>query len=70
MFWLNGDRGAHVARRRATIEAQGRTWQAAPAGFWKRNVIATDAAGGTVAEFEPRRPPGRPPSARPARPAA
>ena len=42
-------------RRRATIEAQGRTWQAAPTGFWKRNVIATDAAGGTVAEFEPRR---------------
>jgi hypothetical protein len=43
------------ARRRATIEARGRTWQAAPAGFWKRGVVATDAAGATVAEFEPRR---------------
>jgi hypothetical protein len=43
------------ARRRATIEAAGRTWQAAPSGFWRRNVVATDAAGHTVAEFEPRR---------------
>lgn len=43
------------ARQRATIEAAGRTWQAAPAGFWRRNVVATDAAGETVAEFEPRR---------------
>src|SRR3954447_17348835 len=41
------------ARRRATIEADGRTWQAAPIGFWKRSMIATDAAGETVAEFEP-----------------
>src|SRR5512132_1248137 len=43
------------ARRRATIEADGRTWQAAPIGFWKRSMVATDAAGETVAEFEPRR---------------
>jgi hypothetical protein len=43
------------ARQRATIEAAGRTWQAAPSGFWRRNVVATDAAGQTVAEFEPRR---------------
>ena len=42
-------------RRRATIEAGGQTWQAAPTGFWKRNVVATDAAGQTVAEFEPKR---------------
>ena len=42
-------------RRRATIEAGGQTWQAAPTGFWKRTVVATDAAGRTVAEFEPRR---------------
>jgi len=43
------------ARRRATIEVGGRTWQAAPTGFWKRSMVATDAAGETVAEFEPRR---------------
>jgi len=43
------------ARRRATIEAGGRTWQAAPTGFWRRSMVATDAAGETVAEFEPRR---------------
>ena len=43
------------ARRRATIEADGRTWQAAPIGFWRRSMVATDAAGETVAEFEPRR---------------
>ena len=43
------------ARRRATIEADGRTWQAAPIGFWKRSMVATDAAGETVAEFQPRR---------------
>jgi hypothetical protein len=42
-------------RRRATIEAGGQTWQAAPTGLWKRNVVATDAAGQTVAEFEPKR---------------
>jgi hypothetical protein len=43
------------ARRRATIEAGGRTWQAGPVGFWRRNVVATDAAGQPVAEFEPRK---------------
>ncbi len=43
------------ARRRATIEAAGRTWQAASTGFWRRNVALTDSAGTTVAEFEPRK---------------
>jgi hypothetical protein len=43
------------ASRRATIEADGRTWEAAPAGFWRRGTVATDAAGQTVAEFEPGR---------------
>jgi hypothetical protein len=43
------------ARRRATIEAAGRTWQAAETGFWRRTVALTDAAGTTVAEFEPRK---------------
>jgi hypothetical protein len=40
--------------RRATLDAAGRSWQAAPAGFWRRRVEATDAAGSPVAEFEPR----------------
>ena len=42
------------SRRRATLDAAGRSWQAAPAGFWKRRVEATDVAGSPVAEFEPR----------------
>ena len=42
------------SRRRATLDAAGRSWQAAPVGFWKRRVEATDAAGSPVAEFEPR----------------
>jgi hypothetical protein len=41
-------------KRRATLDAAGRSWQAAPVGFWKRRVEATDAAGAPVAEFEPR----------------
>jgi hypothetical protein len=40
--------------RRATLDAAGRSWQAAAVGFWKRRVEATDAAGSPVAEFEPR----------------
>jgi hypothetical protein len=40
--------------RRATLDAAGRSWQAAPVGFWQRRVEATDAAGSPVAEFEPR----------------
>ncbi len=42
------------SRRRATLDAAGRSWQAAPVGFWKRRVEATDAAGSPVAAFEPR----------------
>ena len=42
------------SRRRATLDAAGRSWQAGPAGFWKRRVEATDAAGSPAAEFEPR----------------
>jgi hypothetical protein len=42
------------SRRRATLDAAGRSWQAASVGFWKRRVEATDAAGSPVAEFEPR----------------
>jgi hypothetical protein len=41
-------------RRRATLDAAGRSWQATPVGFWKRRVEATDAAGSPVAAFEPR----------------
>jgi hypothetical protein len=41
-------------KRRATLDAAGRSWQAAPTGFWKRRVEATDAAGSPVAQFEPR----------------
>jgi hypothetical protein len=44
-----------LARRRATIEAAGRTWQAAATGFWRRTIVLTDAAGTTVAEFQPRK---------------
>ena len=40
--------------RRATLDAAGRSWQAAPVGFWQRRVEATDAAGAPVADFEPR----------------
>ena len=40
-------------KRRATLDAAGRSWQAAPVGFWKRRVEATDAAGSPVADFEP-----------------
>jgi hypothetical protein len=43
------------ARRRATIEAAGRTWHAAATGFWRRTLALTDVAGTTVAEFEPRK---------------
>jgi hypothetical protein len=42
------------SKRRATLDAAGRSWQAGPAGFWKRRVEATDAAGSPVAQFEPR----------------
>jgi hypothetical protein len=42
------------SKRRATLDAAGRSWQAASVGFWKRRVEATDAAGPQVAEFEPR----------------
>jgi hypothetical protein len=42
------------SRSRATLDAGGRSWQAAPVGFWKRRVEATDAAGSPAAEFEPR----------------
>jgi hypothetical protein len=42
------------SRRRATLDAAGRSWQAAPVGFWQRRVAATDAAGSPVAEFDPR----------------
>ena len=41
-------------RRRATLDAAGRSWQATPVGFWKRRIEATDAAGSPVAHFEPR----------------
>jgi hypothetical protein len=41
--------------RRATIDAAGRSWQAAPVGFWKQRVEATDAAGAPAAAFEPHR---------------
>jgi len=40
--------------RTATAEANGRTWQFAGRGFWRRGVIARDAAGTIVGEFEPR----------------
>ena len=43
-----------LSRRRATLDAAGRSWQAGPVGFWKRRIEATDAAGSPVAEFEPR----------------
>jgi hypothetical protein len=41
-------------KRRATLDAKGRSWHAVPAGFWKRRVEVTDAAGAPVAAFEPR----------------
>jgi hypothetical protein len=40
--------------RRATLEAEGRTWHAGRAGFWRRRVEATDAAGTVVAHFAPQ----------------
>lgn len=40
--------------RTATAEASGRTWQFSGRGFWRRRVIATDAVGSTVGDFEPR----------------
>ncbi|HEX5898838.1 MAG TPA: hypothetical protein VFY32_05520 [Solirubrobacteraceae bacterium] len=41
-------------KRRATLDAKGRSWHAVPAGFWKLRVEVTDAAGSPVAQFEPR----------------
>ena len=40
--------------RRATLDADGRTWLAARAGFWQRRIEATDTAGTVVATFMPR----------------
>jgi hypothetical protein len=42
------------ASRRATAEADGTRWRIARRGFWQRLVEATDDAGTTVGEFEPR----------------
>ncbi len=42
------------ASRGATAEAGGSTWRIARRGFWRRVIVATDAAGEAVGEFEPR----------------
>ena len=40
--------------RTATAEADGSSWHLAPSGFWRRGIVATDAAGAVVGEYEPR----------------
>jgi len=40
--------------RRATVEADGRSWRFARRGFWQRGIQATDATGAVVGEFQPR----------------
>jgi hypothetical protein len=40
--------------RAATAEADGRSWAIARRGFWGRTIEATDAAGTSVGEFQPR----------------
>ncbi len=61
-----GDRRAYVLEgvgslrleglfaRTATAEAEGTSWRFARIGFWRRNLVATDALGTVVGEFEPR----------------
>lgn len=39
--------------RAATAEVDGKTWRFGRRGFWQRDIVATDAAGTTVAEFAP-----------------
>jgi hypothetical protein len=43
-----------VMSRAATAEARGETWQISRRGFWRSMITATDEAGTTVGEFEPR----------------
>ena len=43
-----------LASRTATAEAGGTRWQIGRRGFWRRLIVATDAAGAAVGEFEPR----------------
>jgi len=43
-----------LSSRIATAEADGGRWRIARLGFWQQRVEATDAAGTTVGEFEPR----------------
>ena len=61
-----GDRRAYVLERvgslrleglfarTATAEAEGTSWRFARSGFWRRNLVATDARGTVVGEFEAR----------------
>jgi hypothetical protein len=40
--------------RAAIAEADGASWRFARTGFWRRSVLAVDAAGAPVGRFEPR----------------
>jgi hypothetical protein len=40
--------------RTATAEDDATSWRFAHSGFWRRSVVATDAAGTPVGNFEPR----------------
>jgi hypothetical protein len=42
-----------VFSRAATAEADGRTWRFARRRFWGRGILARDAAGTVISEFEP-----------------
>jgi hypothetical protein len=44
-----------LASRAGTIEADGERWGVGRRRFWQRAIQATDRAGATVGEFEPRR---------------
>ena len=57
LFALEDVGTLHLARwgsRGATAEAAGRRWELGRRRFWQRAVQATDEAGVTVGEFEPR----------------
>jgi hypothetical protein len=43
-----------VFSRAVTAEAVGASWRFARTGFWRRRVVAVDATGAAVGEFEPR----------------
>jgi hypothetical protein len=43
-----------LTSRTATAEADSASWRIAHSGFWQRRMVATDAAGAPVGEFEPR----------------